>query len=178
MIRTSAFVGRFLGAFAALVLIASVSDLPARYGRMLRVTASVVTPVLTGWWMEVQETPRGAQILLRRGNESLPFGFSLEKFALGLFPLLSLFAATPGLGVRRGLGRALGACVIFFLLDLLVVLLYPVLVRPGIVTDIAGTFLGLLVFVGAPVILWFALTFDCMRAVWRFELPPPSPSGK
>lgn len=177
MIRTSAFVARFLAAFAVMILVASVSDLPARYGRLLRVTAAAVTPVVTGWWMEVHETPGGTQIRLRRGSETIPFGFSLEKLALGLFPLLSLFGATPGLGIRRGLLRALAACSLFFALDLLVVLLYPVLVRPGAATDIAGTFLGLLVFVGAPVILWFVFTFDQMRAVWRLDLPAHPPGG-
>ena len=30
-----------------------------------------------------------------------------------------------------------------------------------------GTFLGLLTFVGGPVILWFVLTFRQLQAVWR-----------
>jgi hypothetical protein len=70
--------------------------------------------------------------------------------------------------VRRWLLAALIGIAGFFLLDLLVVLLYPLLVtRPNAVTDITGTFLGLLTFVGAPIILWFALTFERLRSVWR-----------
>ena len=49
-------------------------------------------------------------------------------------------------------------------------LLYPWLVgNPDAVTDIVGTFLGLLTFVGGPVILWFALTYRELRGVWRLE---------
>ncbi len=58
--------------------------------------------------------------------------------------------------------------IALFALDLVVLLLYPWLVgSPNAVTDITGTFLGLLTFVGAPVILWFMLTFRELGAVWR-----------
>ncbi|MEO8605087.1 MAG: hypothetical protein ABI629_21145, partial [bacterium] len=68
-----------------------------------------------------------------------------------------------GLAARAAIGVAA-----LFALDLLVLLLYPWLVgNPNAVTDITGTFLGLLTFVGAPVILWFALTYRSMRDVWQ-----------
>ena len=55
-----------------------------------------------------------------------------------------------------------------FALDLLILLLYPFLVgSPNAFTEIIGTFLGLLTFVGGPVILWFALTFRQLQSVWR-----------
>ena len=60
--------------------------------------------------------------------------------------------------------------VVLFALDLMILLVYPFLVgSPNALTDIAGTFLGLLTFVGGPVILWFALTFRELRDVWRLN---------
>jgi len=88
--------------------------------------------------------------------------------ALSLLPLLALLGATPGLDARAIALRAALGIAGLFVLDLLVLLLYPWLVgNPNAVTDIVGTFLGLLTFVGAPVILWFVLTYRILREVWR-----------
>jgi hypothetical protein len=46
--------------------------------------------------------------------------------------------------------------------------LFPVLVfYKNPFTDVLGTFLGLITFVGAPVIIWFALTFRQLQQILR-----------
>jgi len=50
------------------------------------------------------------------------------------------------------------------LVDALIVALFPLLVfYKNAFTDVIGTFLGLIAFVGAPVIIWFGLTFRELR---------------
>jgi len=166
-----AFVARFLAVFALLIVAGWLTSAPTRYAAALRVAASVTSPLANGWSLE-ERTPSGGrqQIWFRRGTEEMRLGLSLDALALGLLPLLALLAATPGLGLARLAGRAAIGIGGLFTLDLLVLLLYPALVgSPNAFTDIAGTFLGLLTFVGGPVILWFALTFRELRSVWRLK---------
>jgi hypothetical protein len=162
-----AFIGRFLLVFALLITLGWLTDAPSRYARILQHAASFTGPPTSGWWLE-ERTDRGeAQVWFRRGEQELRLLLSLEALSLGLLPLLSLIGATPGLGSRRLLVSVLLGSGGIFTLDLIVLLLYPYLVlQPNAFTDIAGTFLGLLTFVGAPVIFWFALTFDRLRPVW------------
>ena len=166
------FVVRFLTVFAAVIVAGWLSGAPTRYAAALRVGASITSPLANGWSLEERDrSATGRQeIWFRRGNDQLRLGLSLDALALGLLPLLALLAATPGLGATGFLTRALLGVAGMFALDLLVLLLYPLLVgSPNAVTDIVGTFLGLLTFVGGPVILWFMLTFRQLRAVWRLE---------
>ena len=108
------------------------------------------------------------EIWFRRGGEQpLRLQLSLDALALGLLPLLSLLAATPGLRPGRLATTAALGVAGLFALDLLVLLLYPWLVGGTTASEITGTFLGLLTFVGGPVILWFVLTFRELGAVWR-----------
>jgi hypothetical protein len=165
----AAFVGRFLALFAGLALLGFASDAPRHYAGALRIAASCTSPLLNGWSLEQRAAPPGRQeIWFRRGNDQLRLALGLQPMALSLLPLLALLGATPGLGWRAlAIDAGLGVAALFAL-DLLVVLLYPWLVAsPNAATDIAGTFLGLLTFVGAPVILWFALTYRALHAVWR-----------
>jgi hypothetical protein len=163
-----AFVGRFLAVFAVLIVLGWTTDAPKRYAHALRVVASVVSPLANGWSLEQRASTGRQEIWFRRGNEQLRLGLGLEALALGLLPMLSLLGATPRLGLARLALCAAAGVAGLFLLDLVVLLLYPFLVgSPNAVTDIVGTFLGLLTFVGGPVILWFALTFRDMRGVWR-----------
>jgi hypothetical protein len=166
-----AFVGRFLGVFALLIVLGWASGAPHRYATALRVTTTALSPVTNGWWLETRTNAAGKEEMrFRRGETELKVLLSLDALALGLLPLLSLIAATPGLGARRlATACALGVAGLFGL-DVLVLLLYPYLVsQPNAFTDIVGTFLGLLTFVGGPVILWFLLTFDRLRAVWHLD---------
>ncbi len=164
------FVVRFLVAFAVLIVIGWATDAPARYARVLKESATVLSPVTTGWWIETRMGPKGPETVFRHGEHSLPLLLSLESLALGLLPLLSLVSATPSSSLPRWLLTAALGVIGLFLLDLIVVLLYPLLVNnPNAVTDIVGTFLGLLTFVGGPIILWFTLTFQQLRPVWRLD---------
>jgi len=169
MTSKAAFVARFLAVFAVLVVIGWLTNAPKGYATALRVAAAISSPLANGWSLEQRPSPTARQeIWFRRGNEQLRLGLGLEALALGLLPLLSLLGATPGLGLARGAARAAIGVLALFLLDLLILLLYPFLVgSPNALTDIAGTFLGLLTFVGGPVILWFALTFRELHNVWR-----------
>lgn len=166
-----AFVGRFLLVFAFLITIGWLTNAPSRYARMLESAAGIAGPLTSGWWLE----ERNDQVWFRHGEQEVRLLLSLEALSLGLLPFLSLVGATPGLGVRRVLVYVLVGSGGIFALDLLVLLLYPYLVlQPNAFTDVTGTFLGLLAFVGAPVILWFALTFDRLRPVWRLDRAEPS----
>jgi hypothetical protein len=164
----AAFVLRFLALFAALVAAGGATGAARGYARLLEGAAALASPAATGWWLERRPGANDTRLWYRSGEHALPLQLSLEALALGLLPFLSLLGATPGLGLRRLLtGAALGFAGLF-LLDLLVLVLYPLLVsRPNPFTDITGGFLGLLTFVGGPVILWFVLTYDRMRPVWR-----------
>jgi hypothetical protein len=162
-----AFVGRFLLVFALLITVGWLTNAPSRYARTLQTVASFTGPLTSGWWLEERADRGDTQIWFRQGEQEFRLLLSLEALSLGLLPLLSLLGATPGLGVRRLLFCVLTGSLGIFALDLLVLLLYPFLVlQPSAFTDITGTFLGLLTFVGAPVILWFALTFTQLRPVW------------
>jgi hypothetical protein len=166
-----AFIGRFLLVFALLITVGWLTNAPSRYARSLQTVASFAGPVTSGWWLEERVNRGVTQIWFRQGEQELRLLLSLEALSLGLLPLLSLLGATPGLGVRRLFFCVLIGSVGVFALDLLVLLLYPFLVlHPNAFTDITGTFLGLLTFVGAPVILWFGLTFTQLRPVWGFGI--------
>ena len=164
-----AFVGRFLTLFPLLILAGWLTNAPARYAGALRIAGTATSPLANGWTLEQRDESAGRQELwFRRGNDQLRFGISLDALALGLLPLLALLGATPGLRPAALAARAALGVGGLFLLDLLTVLAYPWLVgSPGAVTDIAGTFLGLLTFVGGPVILWFVLTYRELRGIWR-----------
>lgn len=165
-----AFVARFLGAFAVLIVLGWLSDAPKRYAGALRLAATYTSPVVNGWSLEQRDSSATGkqEIYFRRGTTQMRLQLSLDALALGLLPLLSLLAATPGLGVARLAAAAAVGIAGLFALHLVVLLLYPYLVgSPNAVTDVVGTFLGLLTFVGGPVILWFVLTFRELRTVWR-----------
>ena len=171
MIGRAAFVARFLVLFAVLATVGYASGAPRAYARALRLAGSVTSPLVNGWTIEDRSTsPDRQEIYFRRGNDQMRLALGLGQLALSLLPLLALLGATPGLTPRALAVRAALGVAALFALDLVVLLAYPWLVgTPNAVTDIAGTFLGLLTFVGAPVILWFALTFEQLRGVWRLS---------
>ena len=127
-----------------------------------------LSPLASGWSLSAREGPTGKRRLyFRRASEELRFLLDLKALALGILPLLALIGATPRLGWRDRARAAVLGIVGLFLLDLTVVLLYPFLVRaPNAFKDILGEFLGMLTFVGGPVILWFALTYRQLGRTW------------
>lgn len=172
MNRQLAFVGRFLAVFALLIFAGWFTGAPRAYAALLRTAASAVSPLVNGWSLEQRdEASSGRQeIWFRRGTAQMRLQLGLEPLALSLLPLLSLFGATPGMPAARRASRAAIGVALLFALDLLVLLLYPWLVgSPNALTDIVGTFLGLLTFVGGPVILWFVLTYRELRGIWRLS---------
>lgn len=178
MISIPRFVGRFLALFALLIAVGGLLDAPRGYAAALEKVSSVASPAVTGWWLEARDGPGGRQLWLRRADRELRFQFSPEKLALGLYPLLSLLLATPAPSWKRRASIVVIGVIAFFTLEILLVLLYPALVQPGAITDIAGTFLGLITFVGGPLILWFVLTFDQLRFVWKFNETAGRGSGR
>lgn len=171
MIGRGAFVARFLLLFALLAALGWATRAPHAYARLLRVAGSLTAPLVNGWTLEDRSAVPGRQeIYFRNGNDELRLALGLDQLALGLLPLLALLGATPGLAPRRLAARAAVGVAALFALDLLIVLVYPWLVGdPNPVTDVLGTFLGLLTFVGGPVILWFVLTYQQLRGVWRLS---------
>ena len=164
-----AFVARFLVVFAVLTVLGAATQFPSSYASALEAIGNVTSPALSGWTFErdLTEVPR-RQLRFRRGTESMIFQLSLEALALGLLPFLSLMGATPGMTLLERLRAISMGIAGLFVLDLIVLLAYPWMVRnPNAVKDITGTFLGLLTFVGGPVILWFALTYKHLRSVWN-----------
>jgi len=165
---TGRFVARFLLVFAVLTVLGAVGNVPRRYAAALTRAGAALSPVTNGWSLEERPAEvRRARLWFRRGTEQLRMALSLEAMALSLLPLLSLIGATPLPGWRQFLISGGLAVAGLFALDLLVLLLYPILVIDSAVTNITGTFLGMLTFVGGPAILWFALTYRWMRGVWR-----------
>jgi hypothetical protein len=171
MTGRGAFVGRFLLLFAVLAALGWLSGAPHAYASALRLAGSVTSPLLNGWTLEDRSTtPDQQEVFFRRGNDQLRLALGLGQLALSLLPLLALLGATPGLDPRGLAVRAAIGAAALFALDLVVLLAYPWLVgNPGPLTDIVGTFLGLLTFVGGPVILWFILTYEQLRGVWRLS---------
>lgn len=180
MISIPGLIGRFLAAFALLIVLSGMLDMPRYYAAAMRSAAAVMSPLLTGWWLETRTNSASARVWLRRGNELMPLRISLEALAVAVIPFVSLTLATAQLGWRRRTSALLFGLTALFALHLLVIVLYPALVEPApapeLVRDkegalflIAGQFLGLIAFVAAPVILWFLLTFDHLRSRWRLQ---------
>ncbi len=164
------FLLRFLLAFAILIPLGVVTNFPKAYSRSLEIAASGLSPALSGWSFERSESAGRSGLRFRRGPESLAFQLSLDALALGLLPLLSLILATPAMTLGRRSGAVAIGVAGLFALDLVVLLAYPWMVRnPNAVKDVTGTFLGLLTFVGGPVILWFALTYRNLQQVWKLQ---------
>lgn len=159
---------RFMLAFAILIPLGAVLDFPGSYAKALAVVGASVSPAFNGWSLDGALASGTGPMRFRRGAESIPLKLSLDALALGLLPLLGLIAATPRMWARQRIQAALLGVAGLFALHLVVLTAYPWMVRnPNAVKDISGTFLGLLTFVGAPVILWFALTFRALREIWK-----------
>jgi hypothetical protein len=151
------FLATFLAIFAVLLVLWSKLDASRWYTTALLATASIVGPTLHGWVLEANAD--GGPVWVH-GNNSVRAAIQFDALAVGLVPVLALLAATPALSLRRrSLLMFIGAALCF-LVDSLVVALFPLLVfYKNPFTDVIGTFLGLIAFVGAPVIIWGGLTF-------------------
>jgi hypothetical protein len=162
------FAVRFLVTFAALVVFWWVTDFAQVYRKAALATVQVLSPVVNGWWLDYDQPGLIDAVVYRSGHRQLPMLLQLPALSMGLMPFLSLVAATPGLGWRRGvLTAALGA-VLYFCIHVAVVLVYPLIMdQPNVVKDTIGVFSGLIAFVVAPLGLWFVLTYRTLRSIWQ-----------
>jgi hypothetical protein len=153
------FLATFLVVFAVFLVLWSKLEASRWYMNAVLACASVVGPTLHGWVLERSATGEGAPEWVH-GTNRVRLAIQFDALAVGVVPALALLAATPGLTLRR---RGVLMCVggaLCLLIDALIVALFPLLVfYKNPFTDVIGTFLGLIAFVGAPVIIWGALTF-------------------
>jgi len=171
------FAGTFLLTFAILVAVWWRFDVASRYRGAVLATAQLVSPVVNGWWLDYDRPGLSSEVAFRKGDRQLPMLLQLPALSMGLMPLLSLIVATPGLGKQRGAITLLAGAVLYFLIDVIIVLAYPpIMDRPNVVKDTLGVFSGLVAFVVAPLGLWFVLTYPVLRSLW--QLGPPSPARR
>jgi hypothetical protein len=157
------FLATFLVVFAVLLVAWSKLDASRRYTAAVLASAAVVGPTLHGWVLETNAAA-DAQPVWVHGNNRVRAAIQFDALAVGLVPVLALLAATPGLALRRRALLMVVGAALSFLVDALIVALFPLLVfYQNAFTDVIGTFLGLIAFVGAPVIIWGALTFPQLR---------------
>lgn len=156
------FIIRFLLGFALLLAVWKVTGVARWYVAGLLHVAGALGPQLIGWSLQV---PGGSAMpVWVHGNVRVDLAIQFDVLAISVVPLLALIFATPGLGVRGSALRMLGGSALCFLVDTLIIVLFPLLVYyKNPFTDILGTFVGLITFVGAPVIIWFIVTFSELR---------------
>lgn len=171
--RKARFLVACLAIFGVLLLGWRLTDASRAYTAGILALAGFVGPLMHGWVLEPD--PSGvATPAWVRGADRVDLSIQFDALAVGLVPLLALLAATPGLALRRrGLLMLLGTGL-NFLVDALILALFPLLVfYKNAFTDVVGTFLGLIAFVGAPVIIWFALTFRELQQALPSLRPRP-----
>ena len=165
------FLAIFLVAFAIVLVVWRVLDVTRWYTAGLLHVAGFIGPILHGW---VLETTAGRPVWLH-GEATVQAALQFDALAVGVVPMLALFVATPGLSLARRSWLMGAGTLVCFLVDAVIVALFPVLVfHTNPVTDVLGTFLGLLGFVGLPFIVWGVLTFrDLRRFLPALGTDPP-----
>jgi len=166
-LRKLRFLCTFLVSFAFLLVAWQRADGARWYTRALLASAAVVGPALHGWVLET--APDGAaHPTLVHGGRHVRASLQFDALAVGLVPLLALLLATPAASIRRRAVLLAAGAALCFAVDTLILALFPLLVfYKNPFTDVLGTFLGLIAFVGAPVIIWFALTFRQLQQTLR-----------
>jgi len=161
------FLCTFLTSFALLLLVWQRVDGARWYTRGLLASAALVGPALHGWVLET--APDGAaHPTWAHGDRHVLVSVQFDALAVGLVPMLALLLATPALSIRRRAVLLASGAALYFIVDTLIVALFPLLVfYKNPFTDVLGTFLGLITFVGAPVIIWFTLTFRQLQQSLR-----------
>ena len=168
------FAGKFLVAFTLLLVLWSWIEVAQFYRSAVLRVAQLVSPMVNGWWLEFDEPNLVSEVVFRLGKRQLAMLVQLPALSMGLVPLLSLIVATPGLRLRQTALRSVLGVVLYFLVDVAVVLAYPLIMdRPNMLKDTMGVFTGLLGFVVAPLGLWFVLTYSVLRPLWH--LTPKAP---
>jgi hypothetical protein len=153
------FLLRFLLCIAILLVVWSRSPLARLYSDAVVAIAARLGPPLHGWVLD--QPPPPARPVWRQGDHRVEAALQFDALAVGVVPLLALILATPGIKPGRRLLRCLLGASGNLLISAAIVTAFPLLVfYKNVFTDILGTFLGLIAFVGAPAILWFVLCRD------------------
>ena len=161
----------FLPCFAVLLVLWQLSDFGAHYRHAVLTVVQVLSPVTNGWSLRFDPAVGGAA-MFHAANLQLPLVLQLPALSMGLVPFASLVLATPGQTRRRIALNVLGGGVVYFVLHVAIVLLYPfILTDPNFLKDTLGVFSGLLGFVVAPLALWFVLTYPALRSLWGLDRP-------
>jgi glucose uptake protein GlcU len=173
------FALRFLVTFALLVGLWWSVDIGTYFRAVVLGLTAAVSPITTGWELVYDRPGLAAAAVFRHGETELPLLLQLPALSIGLMPLLSLIAATPGQGARRAFGAGLVGAALYLLIDVVVIAIYPLIMdQPNTVKDTLGVFSGLVAFVVAPLFLWFVVTFPTLDAIWQLTPPPPSTPGR
>jgi hypothetical protein len=158
----------FLATFALLLVVWKSTPVSDWYIAGVLEFAGAVGPPLHGWVLQPGSVPTWVH-----GADRVGTAIQFDALAVGVVPLIALLTATPGLRWRRRSIRMVVGTATLLLVDGLLVALFPLLVfYKNAFTDVIGTFLGLVAFVGAPVIIWFGLTFHELRD-WLPSLASP-----
>jgi hypothetical protein len=162
------FAGVFLLTFAMLVTLWWAFDVARLYRGAVLAAVQLLSPVVNGWWLDYDRPGMPSPVMFRFGDRQLAMLLQLPALSMSLMPFVALVVATPGLGLRRTTVTIVIGSVLFFLIHLTVVLLYPLIMDdPNVFKDTLGVFSGLVAFVVAPLGLWFVLTYSTLRSVWR-----------
>jgi len=157
--KKARFLAVCLGIFAVLLIAWRLTRGAQWYTAGMLAFAGIVGPMVHGWVLETNPHGEGVPAWVH-GDDRVQLSIQFDALAVGLVPLLALLAATPGLRARRRATLMIVGGLLNFGVDTLIVSLFPLLVfYKNAFTDVVGTFLGLIAFVGAPVIIWFGLTF-------------------
>jgi hypothetical protein len=168
------FAVKFLLAFTVLLALWSWTNFAHFYRNAVLTAVQQVSPMVNGWWLQFDRPNPVGDVVFRFGNRELAMLIELPVLSMGLVPLLSLIVATPGLVVRQTVLRGLIGAVLYFLVDVIVVVAYPLIMdQPNVFKDTMGVFTGLIAFVVAPLGLWFILTYSALRPLWQLTLKPP-----
>jgi hypothetical protein len=155
-------------AFAGLVTLWWLIGVPRLYRRAVLATVQLVSPVVNGWWLDYDRPGFIDSIVFRYADRQLPMMLQLPVLSMSLMPFVALVVATPGLGLRRTASTIGLGLLLFFLIHVSVVLVYPLIMdRPNMLKDTMGVFSGLITFVVAPLGLWFVLTYPALRSIWQ-----------
>jgi hypothetical protein len=164
------FAAKFLVAFAVLTVLWAGSDFGSHYRTAVLAVVQVLSPAINGWVLEHDQPEAIAAIVFRSGRRTLPMQLQLPALAMGLLPFVSLVVATPGQSVRRTATSVALGSVLYFVSNVLLVLVYPLIMdRPNAIKDTLGVFSGLIVVVMQPLGLWFVLTYPTLRARWQLN---------
>ncbi len=155
------FLASFFTLFAVLLVLWTSSQASNLYTDLLLGVSAPLGAATHGWILE--RAAEGPPVWVH-GSARVDLSIQFDALGVGLIPLIALLGATPATGWRRRVLPIVAGALLCFAFHVVVVVLFPLLVyHKNAFTDVLGTFLGLTSFVGAPVIIWFALSFSTIR---------------